>query len=69
MAARKGPSEPTVEMADGVKIEDGIVFVPYEHPRWPGMRGDQGFVPVFGEGYLFAVKDLDADQKAALGLK
>lgn len=38
-------------------------------PGWRvGLRGEQAFLPVWGEGYLVKTDSLDADQRKTLGL-
>lgn len=66
---RAKPAPPIIiELADGVKRQGDIVLIPDGHKRWPGLRGDQEFSPLFGEGMLVAIKDLDDGQRRALGL-
>lgn len=43
-------------------VDDDIVLLPFE--KHPGLRGDQEFVPLWGQGYLVRRDSLDDAQRA-----
>lgn len=55
-----------IQLKNGASMQDDIVLLPYGCPV--GLRGDQSFVPLWGQGYLVEADGVDAEQRELVGL-